>query len=195
MGPAHRPAAHGHVGASRHLRPVEPGRLLHLGDRRELVEQAEPSCSTTTATPIAFDPPLQFSYQHSLENDANGDPTYAGKNLPAQLQRPGRPVGHPDAAHGPRRRRLSGTASTPSSRSRTACCSAPTARRIRDQGRGEGADAAARGPERCARGQTIGPVGRCRFLDGSDYVAPNIGPKPVIDEPPAVIDGVVQTSG
>ncbi len=44
---------------------------------------------------VAFDPPLQFSYQHSLENDANGDPTWAGKTFLLNYNGPGDLFGIP----------------------------------------------------------------------------------------------------
>jgi len=43
--------------------------------------------------------------------------------------------------------------------------------------------------------QTIDPVAVLPLPDGSEYETPDIGPKPVIDQPPSVIDGVVQGDG
>jgi len=142
---------------------------------------------------VNFDPPLQFSYQHSIENDFDGDPTWAGKTFLLNYNGPGdlfgipmQPVdldadGFPDRFY-PLFSIADGVLMGP-----------------------EGEEYAIKAIEKeltlkegapgICDGQTIGPVSGLALPDGSEYEAPDIGPKPVIDDPPAVIDGVVQTGG
>jgi hypothetical protein len=142
---------------------------------------------------IAFDPPLQFSYQHSLENDANGDPTYAGKTFLLNYNGPGDLWGIPmqptDLDNDGFMDRF-----YPQFSITDGVLLGPNGEEYVIKGVDKELTLLLADPSLCA-GQTIGPVGALPLPDGSDYVAPNIGPKPVIHEPPAVIDGVVQTSG
>jgi hypothetical protein len=142
--------------------------------------------------PVVFDPPLQFTYEHSVENDADGDPTCAGKKFLLQYNGPGDLFGIPmDPVD------LDGDGSPdrwyPQFSIADGALMGPTGveyvvKAIEKELTLKGADASL-----CAD-QTVGPVAGLPLPDGSEYDAPDIGPKPVLDEPPAVIDGVVQES-
>ena len=139
---------------------------------------------------VVFDPPLQFTYEHSVENDADGDPTYAGKKFLLQYNGPGDLFGIPmDPVD------LDGDGSPdrwyPQFSIADGALMGPNGveyvvKAIEKELTLKDADGSL-----CAD-QTVGPVADLPLPDGSEYDAPDIGPKPLLDEPPAVVDGVVQ---
>src|SRR5262249_26774855 len=139
---------------------------------------------------VAFDPPLQFSYQHAQGNDANGDPTYAGQTFLLNYNGPGDlwgipmlPVdldgdGNPDRYY-------------PEFSIADGVLMGPNGTEYVIKAIDEELTLMQADPSLCT-GQSIDAAGALALPDGSEYVAPDIGPKPVIDQPPSVIDGVVQ---
>jgi hypothetical protein len=136
-----------------------------------------------------FDPPLQFSYTHSTANDANGDATYDGQTFQLQYGGPGDLHGIPhtgvdfDGDGQPERwfpqfSLADGT--------------------LVDAG---GAQYVVRAIESeltllqlvggCA-GLDVGNAAGLALPDASGSTPPDIGAQPVVDAPPAVIEGVKQ---
>lgn len=138
---------------------------------------------------VAFDPPLQFSYEHTLENDAAGDPTWAGKTFLLNYNGPGdlwgipmQPFdldedGFPDRWY-PQFSIADGALLGPGGEY--------VIKGIEKELTLMDGD-----PQICAN-QTTDPVAGLALPDGSEYEAPDIGPAPVLDEPPSVIDGEPQ---
>lgn len=139
---------------------------------------------------VSFDPPLQFSYVHTLENDAAGDPTYAGKTFLLNYNGPGdlwgipmQPFdldddGFPDRWY-------------PQFSLADGALLGPSGDEYVIKGIEKELTLMDGDPQICAN-QTTDPVAGLALPDGSEYEAPDIGPAPVLDEPPSVIDGELQ---
>jgi hypothetical protein len=141
---------------------------------------------------VSFDPPLQFSYQHVQGNDANGDSTYAGQTFLLNYNGPGDLWGIPmvptdlDGDGNPDR-------FYPQFSIADGVLVGPNGEYV-IKGVEKELTLLPADPSLCGD-QSIDPVAALPLPDGSEYEAPDIGPKPVIDQPPSVIDGVVQGDG
>ncbi len=139
---------------------------------------------------VSFDPPLQFTYEHSVENDVAFDPTYAGDKFLLQYNGPGDLFGIPMEAVD-----LDGDGSPdrfyPLFSISDGVLMGPEGTEYAVKAIDKELTLLDADPSLCAD-QTVDPVAALPLPDGSEYQAPAIGPKPLVDEPPAVIDGVVQ---
>jgi hypothetical protein len=139
---------------------------------------------------VSFDPPLQFTYEHSVENDVDGDPTFAGKKFLLSYNGPGDLFGIPMEAVD-----LNGDGSPdrfyPQFSIADGALMGPEGTEYVVKAIDKELTLKDADPSLCAD-QTVEPVAALPLPDGSEYEAPDIGPKPLVDEPPAVIDGVVQ---
>lgn len=141
------------------------------------------------STPVVFDPPLQFSYQHSTANDKNSDAAFNGFTCMLSYNGPGQLHGIP---HNGVDFNGDGNADRyfPAFSIADGVLCGPTG------------DEYVLRPIESELTLTV-VNGGCGTLDtasaaalplpnGSTYVTPDIGSRPVITDPPAVIEGKVQ---
>ena len=138
---------------------------------------------------VSFDPPIQFTYVHSLANDRNGDDTYAGKTYQLEYNGPGDLWGIPQEGvdldgdgHEDRwypRFSLADSVLLGPTGSEYVVKALEMEQRLAEDP--DGCDAL-----------TTGPVASLPLPDGSGYGFPDIGELPVVTDPPAVIGGEVQ---
>jgi len=138
---------------------------------------------------VTFDAPLQFSYTHAVENDSNGDDTFAGKTFLLSYNGAGELHGIPMLPSD-----LDGDGNPdrwyPQFSLADGVLMGPT-----------GTEYVVRGvqheltlqplPGGC-EGKTTDAAAELSLPAANEYVAPDIGPKPVVEDPPAVIAGEVQ---
>ena len=138
---------------------------------------------------VVFDSPLQFSYRHATANDANGDSTYDDQTFQLNYGGVGNLWGLPSVGSD-----FDGDGDD--DRFFPACSLV------------DGTELTANGVTYVVRAieselTLLEVLGGCGTLDtanaagltlptAADYTTPNIGPKPVVNAPPAVIEGVVQ---
>lgn len=137
----------------------------------------------------AFDAPLQFTYTHELTNDLNDDAAFAGKKYLLSYGGDGNLWGIPSQpvdldGNGGSDRWVplfglkDGTLVGPTGSEYLVRAIETEQRLIEDLAGAPGLD--------------LAPSGDLDLPQGGDYVAPDMGPRPVLSSPPAVIDGVVQ---
>lgn len=141
---------------------------------------------------VSFDPPLQFRYTHETANDRNGDSTYNGRNYVLSYNGPGDLFGIPSAGVD-----LDDDGNPdrwyPLFSLEDATLMGPT-----------GIEYVVKALEmeqtlRTDAGQcgllNIDTVGDLPLPDGTEFVAPEIGTVPTVEDAPRVIEGEVATSG
>jgi hypothetical protein len=140
---------------------------------------------------VAFDPPLQFTYEHAAENDRNGEDFWGGKKFLLNYNGPGDlhgiphqgldldDDGHPDRFY-PVFSMADGVLCGPTG-TEYVLKALDVELTLGDA------------PGQCQ--QTIGPVAGLPLPDETWYSPPDIGPKPFVDDAPAVITGEVVESG
>lgn len=141
---------------------------------------------------VAFDPPIQFTYMHETANDANADATYDGQHFQFSYGGPGNLFGIPseqvdtDGDGTPDR-------FYPVFTLADGVLMGPTGSEyvVRSM---EQELTLALDPGNCGT-LDLGAVGSLTLPTAADYTAPDIGTPPVITDPPAVIEGAVQTGG
>jgi hypothetical protein len=139
--------------------------------------------------PVVFDPPLQFTYEHSEEADRNGESTYAGKKYflnyggPGDLHGiPSEPVDFNNDGNFDRWYPIFGI-NDGTLMGETGVEYVVKAMEIEQT--------LQETPGECGL-LTTGPVADLALPDGTSYEAPAIGEKPVVTDPPAVVAGEVQ---
>ena len=139
--------------------------------------------------PVSFDPPLQFTYTHSTLNDKNGSATHNGAVCVLNYNGPGDLHGIPhqgvDFNNDGSPDRFYPTFSIADG---VLCGPTGDEYVIRAVGSEIRLQAA---PGGCT-GLDTANASSLTLPNGSSYVAPDIGPRPTVTAPPAVIEGVVQ---
>jgi hypothetical protein len=140
---------------------------------------------------VAFDPPLQFTYEHAAESDRNGEDGWAGKKFLLNYNGPGDMFGIPsegldldDDGQPDRWYPVFSIADG------VLCGPTGTEYVLKAL---DVELTLADAPGGCT--QTIGPVASLPLPDETWYDAPDIGPTPFVDDAPAVITGEVVESG
>ncbi len=138
--------------------------------------------------PVVFDPPIQFTYTHSTANDRNGDATYDGKTFFLDYGGPGdlwglpedgvdlNDDGSPDRWY-PVVSLADGVLLGPTG-TEYVVKAMEIEQALQEDPSGDGE-------------LDIVDASNLVLPDASDYAAPTIGDKPVVDEPPRVIAGEV----
>jgi hypothetical protein len=138
---------------------------------------------------VSFDPPLQFTYQHSLVNDLNRDATYDGDVFQLEYNGTGELGGMPYYGVD-----LDGDGSEdrwyPVFSIEDGTLMGPTGTEyvLRAMQMEQQLSADATGCD----GMTLNGADQLALPDGSDFEDPNIGDKPVITDAPAVVEGELQ---
>lgn len=141
---------------------------------------------------VTFDPPIQFTYMHETLNDANNDATYDGMHYQLNYGGPGNLFGIPSAQVD-----TDGDGNPdrfyPLFTIADGILMGPTGTEyvVRSM---EQELTLALDPGNCGA-LDVGTVGDLPLPTAADYTAPDIGAPPVVTDPPAVIEGVVQTGG
>jgi len=140
---------------------------------------------------VEFDPPLQFSYVHAAENDIDGSSEQAGKTFMLEFNGPGELQGIPhegvdldDDGQPDRWYPLFGLADG------TKVGPTGTEYVVRAMEKEQRLAVDAQG----CQGLDLSGAEDLTLPDGSTFELPNLGAQPVVDGPPAVIAGVVQTT-
>lgn len=138
---------------------------------------------------VNFEPPLQFTYTHALENDLNDDATYAGQTFALNyggdgdlwgIPHEGFDIdgdGHPDRWY-PQFSLADGSLVGPTGTEYVVRAIEMEQRLLENE-------------EGCTELDIAGATA-LDLPDDSGYQEPNIGAKPVVTDPPAVIEGEVQ---
>lgn len=141
---------------------------------------------------VAFDAPLQFGYTHETANDANDDPTYDGQHFQLNYGGPGNLWGIPNAAVDtdgdgnpdrfyPLFSLKSGILVGPNGTEYVVRAIDSELTLSLDPGNCGALD--------------LGGAGILTLPTEADFTAPDNGTKPTVTDPPAAIEGVLQTGG
>ncbi len=141
---------------------------------------------------VAFDPPIQFTYTHETANDANDDPTFDGQHFQFGYGGPGNlwgipseqvdtdGDGNPDRFY-PQFSLLDGVLVGPTGTEYVVRAIDSELTLALDPGNCGALD--------------LGGAGILTLPTSADYTMPDNGTQPTVTDPPAVIEGTVQTGG